>query len=439
MPIINPKAPRPSSPLGNTAPAPAAGPAPQPAAAATPPPTTSSAAQDVFQTGRVSQDARLANVAEPYKTICQVASAYMDREEKVEADAIRETGVGVRYGDTGKFALKTVTVLDANGRPVPKLDKNGQPVLQNGKPVYQTQRRDNTFADQCRILKDDYLSKRWAASPDQRTEDLTRFFAKHPELAEAASPTSPEAEKQYIEALVRRMKPTSCIGYVLEALGEGYKAAGMGEEWKALKKEVVAHGADTTFLLMRLQEAGWKAVYFISDTKNLPADVNPIYSDDHYVFRNKYVGKDGESFNPGATKYYGVTPDYAFVNFRANGIPNKEMLAFMDRHMQGVGTMMSGYHGYMVDGDHVRESHAPRMPWDATNLENRPWELLGHEYSVAAGKMVKAQPGELAAANGDKLGLEQSGIIMIPPGMWPEGTKVVKPGQVPGARPTPIS
>ena len=232
----------------------------------------------------------------------------------------------------------------------------------------------------------------------------------------------------YIKGLIARMKPTSCIGYTMEALKAGYTAAGQTARWNEIVAAVRAKGTIGTVLCAELQKDGWESVYWNADTgtyRGPTATANDKQrAQDHAFFNNKF-GANG-TFKPGVDAagkpiagrdYYGTYPQHALTNFFAgkNGAAparDKAVLAHLEKVPLWIGVAASGYHTFPGQGLKVRDSHVARNPDDRTNIENRPFEELDLAWDSASHAYKRDATGKPVYSE------EQSGVMVIPPGTW---------------------
>jgi hypothetical protein len=258
-------------------------------------------------------------------------------------------------------------------------------------------------------------------TPTERKAFVTNIVKqKHPEKANDAA---------YINGLMTRMKSTSCIGYTMEGLAAGYKAAGQTARWTEIAAAVKAKGTIGTTLVAEMQKDGWEAVYWNADTGTYRGPTETANDkqrlNDHAYFNNKFIGKQGQ-FKPGVDEagkpiagrdYYGTYPQRALVNFfggpaGTEAVANKTQLAHLKNAPYWVGVAAGGYHTFSGSNLNVRDSHVARDPDDKTNLENRPFQELDLAWDKATRNYKKAADGTAVYSE------EQSGVLVIPPGTW---------------------
>ena len=243
---------------------------------------------------------------------------------------------------------------------------------------------------------------------------------KHPDKAN---------DRAYINSLMARMKPTSCIGYTMEGLAAGYAAAGQSARWAEIQAAVRAKGTIGTVLVAELQKDGWEAVYWNADTgtyRGPTATANDKQRmKDHQFFISKFMGRDGV-FKPGldaqgkpiaGRDYYGTYPQHALVNFfsapkGSQPKVNDAQLAHLKNAPYWVGVAASGYHAFPGAGTRVRDSHVARNPDDVTNIENRPFQDLDYAWDTAARRRKTTADGKPVYSE------EQSGVLVVTPGTW---------------------
>ena len=223
-------------------------------------------------------------------------------------------------------------------------------------------------------------------------------------------------ENQKSEFLARSRKPgsaapvpqeTSCIGFVLNQLEQGYKRAGRTDRWKEIDDVVRINNGDGNFLLRELKKDGWTTVYFNPDVKNpntlVPGASKPA---DHHVWTASEVKKGRNYLSgvklPNGDRFEGIPIDKQMINYRltnpydyATTTETEEIQKLRDAPLF-VGIANGGYHVYLGSQGNVIESHSTRGPTDPTNMEIRPfteWGLLKGESYL-------------------------SGVIAVPPGSW---------------------
>jgi hypothetical protein len=192
-------------------------------------------------------------------------------------------------------------------------------------------------------------------------------------ISEAATPgTNPPTPKE-----------SSCIGWAMDNVGAAYEAAGMGERWAEIKSIVYAKGVKGTDLAKELQKDGWQAVYFNPDAKH-PDDGNAEHS---YTARIVKQGKP----------YYGIDVDAMVTDYRpTEGKGTTQDLAGFEKLKEVpffFGLAKGGMHTFAGQHGRVNEFHWTANPDDTNAIEERP--LTEFPWN--------------------------SGVIMVPPGTWPDG------------------
>jgi hypothetical protein len=179
----------------------------------------------------------------------------------------------------------------------------------------------------------------------------------------------------------------SCINWVLHHLGEGYAAAGRGDVWQSINKIVVQNDRDGTVLMQELKKDGWTALYWNPDVKR-PSDGDPEHP---WTYQQVKKGKP----------YYGTPVDDMIINYRPTaGSPTPRDLTGL-RELRRVplwaAVANGGYHAFLGIRDQVNESHSTKNPDNIENVEQGPLAALGTTTSVKY----------------------NSGVILVPPGLWP--------------------
>ncbi|MEO5667836.1 MAG: hypothetical protein ABIR96_07255 [Bdellovibrionota bacterium] len=200
-------------------------------------------------------------------------------------------------------------------------------------------------------------------------------------------------------------RETSCVGFVLNNLAEGYKNAGKSERWAEIDAIVRANDGDGNFLLQELKKDGWTTVYWNPDAKNPTQEVaHASKPPDHHIWTASEV-KKGHNYLAGVKlhdgeRFDGVPIDTTLLDYRPTNpyqtTPQTEALKKLQEAPLFVGIANGGYHVFLGSQGNVIESHSTRGPTDPTNIEIRPfteWGLLEGESYL-------------------------SGVIAVPPGGW---------------------
>lgn len=209
------------------------------------------------------------------------------------------------------------------------------------------------------------------------------FYGDHSGYKQA-SPAQREAYLQSIakpDATIPKPEESSCITWAMRHVKAAYTAAGKTQRWNQIAKTVYQNGTKGTDLAKELQKDGWSAVYFNPDpAKNADGNSEHSYS--------AAMVKRGKP-------YYGVKVDDQVLNYRpAPGSSTQSDTAGLDKLADTrfwFGLARGGQHTFVGHGDTVNEFHWDRNPGDRDAIEERkladfPW---------------------------------LSGLIMVPPGDWP--------------------
>lgn len=62
--------------------------------------------------------------------------------------------------------------------------------------------------------------------------------------------------------LATKMEPTSCVGFVLKCLGEGFEKSGQGQLWEKIRVFTKTNRQKGDALIHGLQQLGWKVSYW---------------------------------------------------------------------------------------------------------------------------------------------------------------------------------
>jgi len=159
------------------------------------------------------------------------------------------------------------------------------------------------------------------------------------------------------------------------------------EEWKEIEKYVRERQSFGKYLMQKLQERGWEAVFWSPDVVK-PADGKSEHAS---WYRNVINGKP----------YYGVNIDHLLINYRpSRGSSVTRDLSGIEKLKQvpfWVGIANGGYHCFLGYNDRLNESHSTLSPDNRKNIEDNPFMNWG----------TSTSPWYL------------SGVIMVPPGTWP--------------------
>ena len=199
---------------------------------------------------------------------------------------------------------------------------------------------------------------------------------------------TPEAKAAWIDANKKpgtypgAPRESSCIGWAMENVGAAYRAAGKSERWSEIMHTVTARGSKGIDLARELKADGWESVYWNPDAKH-PSDNLPEHS-----FSALQVAR--------GRGYYGVPIDHTVQNYRPTadkgtvldlaGIEKLSKVPFF------FGLAKGGNHTFVGRNANVNEFHWAQMPNGVNAIEERPLKDWGWN----------------------------SGMIMIPPGTWPQ-------------------
>ncbi|TNE46646.1 MAG: hypothetical protein EP343_23880 [Deltaproteobacteria bacterium] len=178
-----------------------------------------------------------------------------------------------------------------------------------------------------------------------------------------------------------QLKESSCIGWAMENVEAAYIQAGKAERWSEIKSIVYSKGTKGTDLAQELQKDGWEAVYWNPDARN-PDDGNAEHS---YTAAITKRGKP----------YYGINVDHRVVDYRPTSGGSTELDMSGVEKLREVpfffGLAKGGMHTFVGREGKVNEFHWTAKPDDDNAIEERPLEDFPWN----------------------------SGVIMIPPGTWP--------------------
>ncbi len=239
---------------------------------------------------------------------------------------------------------------------------------------------------------------------------------------------------QELDAREKELEATSCIGLAMKCLGEGFKAANMGDTWSRIWAWVGRKGPDGsplfygTDLQKALVDLGWKSLYWNPDLSQnetwdlLEKDLNPL--------------QDGKVWNPvwgghvlrwsdvrRKKKYYEIPVQdiQTLVNFGISPPAEFKKVPFF------LGTAHAGYHVFPGYKGKVIEAHSMRELKSSENLEVGEFNPLNQP--------MNGVQGGTGAPRWTRTEHYRSGMMVVPPGYIAD-----KPYTQPGpARDAPIS
>jgi hypothetical protein len=181
-------------------------------------------------------------------------------------------------------------------------------------------------------------------------------------LSAAGAPTS----------LVDQLKPTSCVGLTLEALGAGFKATGdpaLVSAWSKALAFTRANALDGCALLHALQKLGWRIAYW-----------NPAPQDNELWDR-----QDGNRKSKGWHAYRYLTVNRSGTYY-FNKVDDKSLLVGFGTKVPAtfrsepffVGIAHTGYHVFPGFKGDVIEAHSTRRLDSIDNLEKSPFNPLAN-------------------------------------------------------------
>ncbi len=148
------------------------------------------------------------------------------------------------------------------------------------------------------------------------------------------------------------LTPHDCTTFVLEILGQAYRAAGLAEEWEAIFEAAVESSGEGGFkgidLMIALQElGGWEGAYFNPDV------AHPSDAQDEHPYSAYLAEKNGS--------YYGVQVDEMVTDYRPSWGSETEKdsagLEWLEEVPFGIVAARGGRHmAVIIDGD-IYEVH----------------------------------------------------------------------------------
>lgn len=171
-------------------------------------------------------------------------------------------------------------------------------------------------------------------------------------------------------ALVDQLKPTSCIGLNLEALGAGFNAPGdpeLAAAWRKIQVFARANALDGCALLHALQKLGWRILYW-----------NPSPADNE-----RWDREDGTRLSRGWHAYRFLTV-MKYGTYYFNKVDDKSLLVGFGTTVPAefrnvpffVGVAHTGYHVFPGFAGDIIEAHSTRRLDSIDNLEKSAFNPL---------------------------------------------------------------
>lgn len=171
-------------------------------------------------------------------------------------------------------------------------------------------------------------------------------------------------------------RESSCIGWAMQHVKAAYEGAGKSARWAQIARTVYQNGAKGTVLAKELERDGWTGVYF-----------NPDTSDRSDGGEHSYTAALAGRGRP----YYGLKVRDQITNYRAASANDTGLDKLKDTKFW-FGLVRGGKHTFVGHGDTLSELHWSANPDDKDVIEEKKLKNFGWK----------------------------SGIIMVPPGDWPQ-------------------
>ena len=166
--------------------------------------------------------------------------------------------------------------------------------------------------------------------------------------------------------LVEQMIPTSCVGFAIRCLKQGFEAAGQNDVWQRVMSFTRKNGVDGTAFQTALRALGWKILYWnpnvdlnaewdAKEHKKWPTNPKGIWG--YHAYRWSTVRKSHIYYNSEVDDYSSM------VNF-GNAVPE-----YLKRIPFWVATAHAGYHVFPGTYTRVVESHGSRRLDDDKTIE----------------------------------------------------------------------
>jgi len=188
-------------------------------------------------------------------------------------------------------------------------------------------------------------------------------------------------------ALYDEMEPTSCVGFVLKCVGEGFEKAGQEDLWEKIKVFTKKNGQRGTALIHGLEKIGWNISYWNADpSKNGKWDFEENFGG---IFAGRaYRGQHRAMYNSVMKRniYYTNTvhDKTSLVGFKRK-IPKKVTDAPFFVGMSHIGFhVFAGGHVTYAGGKNARgilfEGHSSRKITDPDTIEMRKFDPIKWKY-----------------------------------------------------------
>lgn len=192
--------------------------------------------------------------------------------------------------------------------------------------------------------------------------------------------------------ILAQMEPTSCVGFALRCLREGFHAAGQQEAWQKVAAFTRANGQGGLALQHALRGLGWRTLYWNPDTRSSSrADENE---------RQRWPGDPGHIWGHHEQRLRSVL---SRGNYLENTVDDSRTLvdfgqavpSFLRRLPLFIGTAHGGYHVFTGVKGVVAEGHSTRAITDFRTIETgwfNPLDPAGAPRGTFSG-LISIPPG----------------------------------------------
>jgi hypothetical protein len=191
------------------------------------------------------------------------------------------------------------------------------------------------------------------------------------------------------------MKPTSCVGFVLTCLGEGFEKSGQADLWDRVKKFTKANNQTGDALIHGLQQLGWNVSYWNpKPSKNNSWDQSEKFGS---LFAGRtYKGQHAAMYNSVMRRgvYYRnkVDDKTSLVNFdktapkKVTDAPFFVGMSHIGYHVFAGGTV--NYSNGKAAKGILFESHSSRKITDKKTIEMNEFNPLKIKWKYKSGLMA---------------------------------------------------
>ncbi len=197
----------------------------------------------------------------------------------------------------------------------------------------------------------------------------------------------------------KKLRESSCIGWVMDNVKAAYQAAGKADRFKEIESHMRASGMRGTVLCEELQKDGWKAVFYsprtaddLASSSSSKAKLEAL----QMAEAGKRIWKAG-----GDPLSHGVKPDVVVTGYR-DSEPNEATDALLHKLESApflVGVANGGTHTFVGHAGSVTDFHWTAGPDSQHAISETPirtWEWDTGLYMIPPGAWPSATPGNNA-------------------------------------------